>query len=560
MKRFGGICISVGLLLVPLFAREKPIEVRISPDPSPPTVVPIRLSLPIGFLEGATNPFQSERVTAEPPNPSPEIQVESHTDRTASRFANRHPERFGSVIWLTHPLRAGTDYTVRFRGEALEGPRTVILSAAPLEERDERARHSGKAAFKPGSLQEKTFPFRAERDGPYQLTVQIPPGGRFRIARPSCKPQADGDQPWDRAMVDAFRRLAPEEVRWPVAEGLGFYNWYDGVGPEEFRHVANPMGAPRDGHPFGTAAFVAFCRQLGVPPRIRVIAFTDETRRKDVPTLDAALALAADWVAYCNATNDHPMARLRMEHGHPEPLGVSRWEVARADGRPPEPALFDRYRAVMMREDPTLDLRPAIPTLLPESDRYTAELFRRFQDAPPEEAAYFRPWYQALGVVHALLNAPARSSEDARLYLPFQPTGLLFRTAPQKHFLTELGQLVTLMNQYPMGEPLRCKLAGRVMDADAPLLVRAAWIRKPVEMQVLICNTLPERQSLTLNLEKVDGHFLVWVAEQMAGLIAQPRTTETLPVNQLTRAGAAMMQVFTVTVEPASCTRLLIKR
>ncbi|MBP5320319.1 MAG: hypothetical protein J6334_04970 [Kiritimatiellae bacterium] len=560
MRRLAGItCLSIGLAL-PLSAREQPIEIRVTPDPAVTAAYPLRLSLPLGFLEGAANPFQSERLTAEPPNPSPEIRLDPIPDRESYTLSNNHPDRFGSLTWLTHPLRAGTDYRVLVKGAAIEGPRTVILAATPLEERGDRSGHTGKIAFRPGPLQEKALFIRPAKNGPYQLTLQIPPGGRFRIARPSCKPREDGDSPWDGAVLEAFRRLAPEEIRWPVAEGLGFYNWYDGVGPREVRRVANPMGAPQDGHPFGTAEYVAFCRRLEIPPRIRVIAFTPQTRRKDVPSLEAALALAADWVAYCNATNSHPMARLRTEHGHPEPLNVSRWEIACADGQPPDPDLFARYRAVMLREDPSLDLRPALPTLLPESDRYTAELFARFRDAEAREAAYFAPWYRALGVVHAFLNQPARQNAEARLYLPFTPNGLLLRHATQNPFLTEQGHLVALMNQYPMVEPLRCTFTRSGNQPDAPLAARAAWIRKPNEMEILICNTLPERKTLTINLEKLNANFLVWVSEQLAGQIAQPRTTDTLPVNQLTRAGAAMLQTFSVTVEPASCTRLIIKR
>ena len=121
-------------------------------------------------------------------------------------------------------------------------------------------------------------------------------------------------------------------MRWPAGRGAERYNWYDGVGPLALRR---PAAGPEPGLELGTLEFVRLCRQIEAEPQLRV--------RLEVPFDEAAAQLAADWVAYCNASgSSHPLGALRARHGCAEPLGVRRWELALPAGARPEPAALER--------------------------------------------------------------------------------------------------------------------------------------------------------------------------------------------------------------------------
>jgi alpha-N-arabinofuranosidase len=70
-----------------------------------------------------------------------------------------------------------------------------------------------------------------------------------------------------------------------------------------------------DPNTFGTAEFVDWCRALGAEPYICTNAGTGTPEEM------------ADWVEYCNLRAAGRWARLRAEHGSPEPYDVRWWSI-----------------------------------------------------------------------------------------------------------------------------------------------------------------------------------------------------------------------------------------
>jgi hypothetical protein len=528
----GSLCLLVVSFLSAAagLAREKPLEIRLSPAP-PFDAAPSRLSLPLGFLEGPSNPFLAERVTSEPPAPDAGVALAPD----GCTFTNGTDSAKG-LAWVTRPLRAGTGFVVRVRGRLLSGSGRLLFTAEPLNTDDERLRHIGKMSLESGEEAEKAFEIVPLRAVPYRIRLAAAPGASVRVGTPSCVP-AHSVGPWDGFALDALRSLQPEEVRWPVADGLVSYNFYDGIGPLSLRRRANPLGDPAGGHPFGTVEAAEFCRALGVPLRLRVYASTNLT--EDV-------SRAADWVAFCNAEGDSPMATLRSRYGHPAALNIDRWEIVS-----PAPGLAAPFKAAMMRQDDSIDVCAACPELALSADRYVAGLFQRFT---PADASYYEEWYGALELAYAYLAAPPRASADGRLYVPWTAERLLSRQG-----LTAPGLVVALLNRDPPVRPVKAEIVGAAAGNGSPLAVRAAWTERD-ELELLLYNSMPEREQVLVNLEAMREPFMFWVSEQLAGQVDAPRNSSELPVNILTRAGAALRQVFYLTLEPSSVTKVNVRK
>ena len=120
----------------------------------------------------------------------------------------------------------------------------------------------------------------------------------------------------DPDVIHFLRESKLPLLRWPGGNFVSGYDWRDGIGPVDARPTRpNPAWGGLEYNLFGTAEFVAFCRAVGCEPMICVNAG------------NGAPADAAAWVEYCNGSAETPGGRLRTEHGHPEPFGITFWEV-----------------------------------------------------------------------------------------------------------------------------------------------------------------------------------------------------------------------------------------
>ncbi len=157
--------------------------------------------------------------------------------------------------------------------------------------------------------------------------------------------------------IDGFHQgviAALKELSLPVIQFFPqspFYNWEDGVGPREKRpRLLLPWGRVQGHEPVeisndvGTDEFIRFCRLLGAEPLL-------DTNENDPLG-------SKNWVEYCNYDGGTKYARLRAEHGHPEPYKVKYWHVyAWGDMEPDAHARdFRKFAAAARLIDPSIEM------------------------------------------------------------------------------------------------------------------------------------------------------------------------------------------------------------
>ncbi|MFD2393278.1 hypothetical protein ACFSSF_04795 [Dietzia aerolata] len=106
-------------------------------------------------------------------------------------------------------------------------------------------------------------------------------------------------------------------LRYPGGTVANTFRWKRAIGPREDRRcqTGGGDGAPLDST-IGPDEHMALVEQMGAETTM-VVNFATATPQE-----------AADWVSYMNApVGTSPWADLRAEHGHPEPYGVTWWEV-----------------------------------------------------------------------------------------------------------------------------------------------------------------------------------------------------------------------------------------
>lgn len=397
---------------------------------------------------------------------------------------------------------------------------------------------------------------------------------------------------------DAFRKVGVGFLRWP--SGGGRYNWYDGVGPMGTRHPSEGGGCTNT---FGTAEFVAFCRRSGAEPLIRVWAALPG--RADAGEVDEGPDLAADWIAYCNATNDHPLAALRRRHGLPDALSVRCWEVDASDEGTNASAavarICDAYAEGMRREDPSVVVGVRVAraetarAVLEMSDGridflscgavdaaagrgfdrahgmriawadtamasapgpYVAAVLKRLGEAAPAERAYFGGWYGALGLAQAAM-ARLRLGGAGVCVGALSCGDLVRETATGVWEPTEKGLVVGLLNRFPALSPL--VLSDAPEATAAGIEAAAAWAEDPRTLVIFVGNAGPERRRVKIDLGALNRRFVFWAYEQLEAEIARPRETAGLPILCKQKVGSALRQVVEIDCLPASFTRVAVK-
>ncbi len=392
------------------------------------------------------------------------------------------------------------------------------------------------------------------------------------------------------AACDAFRKIGVGFLRWP--SGGGRYNWYDGVGPLGSRH--SPEGGDCT-NVFGTVEFARFCSRVGAEPLVRVSAALPGLARDE--EVEMGPQLAADWVAYCNATNDHPLAVLRRRHGLPDALAVRFWEVDASDEGTNAPSVVARicgaYAEGMCREDPSVavGIRVAraetaravlgLPrvrvdflscgvdgakgfaraawadtAMASAPDSYIATVLKRLADAAPAERAYFGGWYDALGLAQAAMGRLRHGG--AGVCVGALSCGDLVREAATGAWEpTEKGLVVGLVNRFPALSPLALPDAPEARAAG--IGVAAAWTEDPRTLVVFVDNAGPGRRRVKIDLGALNRRFVFWAYEQLEAEIARPREAAGLPIICKQKVGSALRQVVEIDCLPASFTRIAVK-
>jgi hypothetical protein len=571
------------LLAAGLASAQEPLLVRVLPQPLATNRPPSRLGLEVGFLEGPGNPLAAECLSAETLVAEKGVAVrESGDPNTGARiyWVSNAGEAAAGITLGTTALRRGVGYTVRVRCRREKGDSDLLFRLAPAQEETREGAEMA-ASVKGEGFVETAFEVTPWRDGAFRCAFRLEPGAELAFAGFSMRPD-DAVEGWDGQAIEALRALSPGVLRWPVERGVGFYNWYHGVGPRARRRAVSPSAGPSGGHDFGTVEFVRLCRLVAAEPLVRVALALPGCEAAGAETPEAAAQLAADWVAYCNAPSNQPLAALRARHGQAGPLNVRRWELAVPEGVRPDAAAFGeacRATAAAMRAaDPAIVIGLCLAAgegvlrsnalaraggllsyvdtpLTGVRDRYVADVLARLETCGADEQAYFAGWYGLLTLMNGALKRTRAGAGD--ICTPVRPEQALRRAAYAKRMPTEAGSLLALYNRFPAAVPLAVE--GVPADEAAPFQVAAAWAEGRSLLVVYVYNSGAEARAIRLDLTALKRRFAVWASEQLAGEIAARRETKSLPVTRRQKAGAALSQTVMVECPPASFTRVVVK-
>jgi alpha-L-arabinofuranosidase len=127
-----------------------------------------------------------------------------------------------------------------------------------------------------------------------------------------------------RDYIDMARELKITNMRWPGGNFVMGYDWRDGVGPKVQRpRRINLAWGGVDDNAVGTDEWIELNRAIGSENVVCVNLGL------------AGIADAAGWVEYCNFAKGTLVSDLRVRNGHPEPYGVTLWDLGNeVDGAP----------------------------------------------------------------------------------------------------------------------------------------------------------------------------------------------------------------------------------
>lgn len=156
-------------------------------------------------------------------------------------------------------------------------------------------------------------------------------------------------------VLELSKELSPTIMRFPGGTVMGIYHWLDYVGPiDERKHVKNIVWGGRMTYEFGTCEYIEFCREIGAEPMICI----------NMPT--GTPEEAAQWVEFCNGTEDTHYANLRRQYGYEEPFNVKYWCIGNESFAVPDLGVQHdvntyireawEYTKYMKMTDPTIEL------------------------------------------------------------------------------------------------------------------------------------------------------------------------------------------------------------
>ena len=123
-------------------------------------------------------------------------------------------------------------------------------------------------------------------------------------------------------LLKAIGDLHPPVIRWPGGSFVGNYHWKDSIGPQSKR-VGKTGWDEHDPLSFGIDEFMDLCRRVGAEP----IVVINTGPRNNPAERPQYIQDARDFVEYCNAPAASKWGKVRAANGHPDPYGVTYWEI-----------------------------------------------------------------------------------------------------------------------------------------------------------------------------------------------------------------------------------------
>ena len=128
-----------------------------------------------------------------------------------------------------------------------------------------------------------------------------------------------------RDVLEKVKELNPPMLRFPGGTVVKTFHWEDGIWPKEQRKAKkNLVWGGINTYHFGTCEFIEYCREINAEP---VLVINLSTGTPDE---------AANWVDYCNGTENTYYANLRRSHGYPEPFRVKYWALGNEEAAEPD--------------------------------------------------------------------------------------------------------------------------------------------------------------------------------------------------------------------------------
>lgn len=118
-------------------------------------------------------------------------------------------------------------------------------------------------------------------------------------------------------VVEALKRIAIPNLRWPGGCFADEYHWMEGIGPKESRPkmVNTNWGGVVEDNSFGTHEFMDLCEQLNCEPVICGNIGSGTVNEM------------SEWVEYLTSDAVSPMTELRKKNGREKPWKVKFWCV-----------------------------------------------------------------------------------------------------------------------------------------------------------------------------------------------------------------------------------------
>ncbi|MFA7174501.1 MAG: hypothetical protein WC340_14045 [Kiritimatiellia bacterium] len=616
MRKLIYICFAAALAAQTLPAAE--FKVAVLPDEICTLQVPLKIGFQLGIPARHNSAFYAEcfspvalRQEIIELNARVEIGLlvkqlaDPESGEIIVHMSNISEELKGVTLRSSH-LVAGKSYIATANGSKIRGERRVTLRVStPANARTLDLTDSFSRWRKQSKLQ---WRFTPEQSGSHLCTFLIEPDSEILIRGFSLLPE-ETLLIWRKGSIDVLKSTGAGSFRWPVVDGMDFYNWYDGIGTPSGRSAVQSEKTGLNHHDFGTAEYVDFCRTVGVEPLICVPLYTPACTDPRVRNLEAAAQMAADWVAYCNAEAGHPLAVLRERNGYGAPLRVNNWELV-----VPEPRglispdmLADgcqRTLQVMKEQDnailvgatlkgkdiATLDalLQRAgkqldfvscyAPGAFERVNAYNAANNCRIMFADtlmqgandpqglriagelavagklPED--YYVNWYRSLGIAGAAAARLGRGL-DGPVCLPYYAAQVLALDHGSTRLSTDIALLSAMIGLFPAVTPLKTELSAE--NKAETLSVHPAWSEERSVLVVFVYNPSPETQALKLDLSALKKPLVFWMMDQIGADFAAAPSGAGVPVLRGQRAGSALNQIVECQIKGASFSRILVK-
>jgi alpha-N-arabinofuranosidase len=242
---------------------------------------------------------------------------------TAEVFTGKQSQRIripakgvrGGIGQRDIAIQAGREYEIRLQLKA-DSSATVIVRLCDGSRQTEYGRQS--LRLEKGGWQTCRFQWQCtQTDLNARLEVVFEGPATLWVGATSLMP-GDNFHGMRRDVIARLKEIGVPLLRWPGGSFTRDYRWKEGLAPPDKRPPIHcpylPFSDQYDFHEVGTDEYIALCRELGSQPCITVTMGISEGARE-----------AADWVEYCNGSDQTPWGKARARHGHKDPYGVKYW-------------------------------------------------------------------------------------------------------------------------------------------------------------------------------------------------------------------------------------------